>query len=58
MRCIYFSGEKCYAHSGSSNLTFTPSAEEKKELCENGEKFKDCPRLKALLEHLAASNAK
>jgi hypothetical protein len=55
MRCIYFTGEKCLANTGNANLVYAPTAEEKKDLCENGMAFRTCPRVVELLDYLRAS---
>jgi len=57
MRCIYFSGDHCYAHPPENALTYKPTEEEKKNNCENGESFRSCPRLMAFVEYIEAVNA-
>jgi hypothetical protein len=55
MKCIYF-GKECEANPTSyGRFNYTPTDEEKKNLCNSGA-FRTCPRYKAYLENLKANN--
>lgn len=51
MNCIHFDGSQC----GGIKYFYTPTDEEKKELCESTE-FRQCSRFVAYLELLEAKN--
>ncbi len=61
--CIYFVGGDCraqpFARTGNRGAVtgfYKPSETEKRALCKTGDKFTGCPRYKAYIEYLVATN--